>query len=128
MTSVKNGLSPKQALYVEMLSFATPFVRNGLSNLRATRPLRIGFVTRKDVDPYYEVAELIHSVPKLIQNPEFDEADLWFMNHDAKRFYENADVAGNMPYEKLTEIILSLFCLLPSDLRYRLEWSGPKIH
>jgi hypothetical protein len=127
MATQQYELSPKQALYLEMLDCAAPFIRNGLSNLKSTRMTRLTFIPRKEVEPYYEVSELVHSMTMLIQNPEFDQADLWFLNHHARKFYEKGDVEGNMPYTRLIGLIHSLISLMPKNLRYHLEWDGPLI-
>jgi hypothetical protein len=57
--------------------------------------------------------------------PEFSEHDLWFLNNQARDYFENCsdDISPN--YIQHIEYIKELFKIVPENLRPKLVWRGP---
>jgi hypothetical protein len=109
-------MSRKQEIYRELLQFGLPYLR-GVRHLRSWQAAH-----RRAL---YEEAEFLHNLPVSILEPEFVEHDVWFLNHQARRFLADADPRHAAPYYHHRGLIRELFALVPEPLRGKLEWSGP---
>ncbi|GEP43587.1 hypothetical protein [Brevifollis gellanilyticus] len=73
------ALPPKQVIYRELLHCTLPHLRN-VSSWR-------WWMRMCDRSAYYE-AELIHNLPVSMYEPDFVEHDVWFLNVQARTYYE----------------------------------------
>jgi len=110
------ALSPKQEVYREMLWWTLPHLRD-VAGWR--RWLRL-----RDRSLHYET-ELIHNLPVSMFEPEFTDHDIWFLNWQAKAYYERCSAEKSALYPQQVERIARLFALVPDHLRSRLDWPGP---
>ncbi len=106
--------SPKQRIYLEILEVVLPLCRSAES-LLAVGSKGGGFILE---------ADLLHNVPPRLLEPEFDEADLHWLNVDARSYVRQAAGQGCFLYEPLCAQIAELFTLVPEDLKPRLKWDG----
>ncbi|OCG46650.1 zinc ABC transporter substrate-binding protein [Gilliamella sp. Choc5-1] len=107
----------KNEIYVEMLEWALPYIRN-IQSQNAIRKAN-------DESCYYE-AELVHNLPKKILVQDFTESDIHFMNNQAKFYYDNCNEDISPNYRGHIERIKKLFELVPYQLKNKLIWSGPQ--
>ncbi|MES2709142.1 MAG: hypothetical protein V4726_21275 [Verrucomicrobiota bacterium] len=110
------ALSPKQTIYREILHWTLPHLRN-VSTWRWAQRLR-------DRSSYYE-AELVHNLPVSMYEPDFVEPDVWFLNVQAKAYYEQCSAQKSVLYPGQVGRIRELFALVPPQLRLKLQWLGP---
>ncbi len=110
-------MSRKQEIYRELLMFGLPY-------LRTVRSLRWWQSKRRLA--LYEEAEFLHNLYVSILEPEFVEHDLWFLNHQARRYLADADPRHAVCFEHHRRLIQELVSLVPERLRARLEWAGPE--
>jgi len=108
-------MSRKQEIYRDLLRRLLPYLRT-VSSLRWWQSQR-----RKDL---HDEAELIHNLPVSILEPKFIDHDIWFLNHQAKWYLENAS-KESLNYDANRTAIIELFSLVPEDMRVKLRWSGP---
>ena len=106
-------MSPKQEIYQEMLRHVLPGLRNGY----APRPWWISI--RRSPWYYYD-AELVHNLWVSLFEEDFIDHDIWFLNVQAKWYYENAK--GTQNYRPLCELITELFSLVPTHFHNKLKW------
>ena len=110
-------MSRKQEIYSEILFWALPYIRNAQSN---------GWWRRARDRSCFNEAQFIHSLPNLILEPEFGDGDLWFLNHHARHYFEEAD-AGRCPNAVAHRpLVAELHALVPEKLRPALAWAGPE--
>lgn len=110
-------MTPKQAIYFEMLLRTMPHLRN-VTTLSWWQRLR-------DRSAYFE-AELIHNLAHSVFEPEFVDHDIWFLNIQARMYCERCSEALSPLYREQLERIRGLFAIVPEAYRDRLEWSGPQ--
>ena len=110
-------MSPKQQIYQDMLSWTLPHLRN-VASCPWWQRLR-------DRSAYYE-AELVHNLHHSMFEPEFVDHDLWFLNAQARYYCEHCNARISYLYVQQVERIRALFALVPSHLRGKLKWQGPK--
>ena len=108
--------SPKQEVYADILGLTLPHLRN-ISSASWWRRVR-------DRSASYE-SEFIHSLYWSIFKPDFVSHDIWFLNKQARWYYENCNPALSPIYPQQVTLIRELFALVPPELRGELEWSGP---
>lgn len=106
----------KNDIYIRMLSLSLPYIRNiqSLDNK----------VKGRDMSCYFE-AELVHNLMHTLLIPDFVEHDLWFLNNQAKYYFEmcNDEISPN--YAQHIKYIKLLFELIPGELKNKLLWHGP---
>lgn len=95
--------SRKQEIYREMLTSSVCYCRNVFSGSLFSKAF--------DKSCFVEL-ELVHNIPISILNPEFDEHDIWFLNHQAKGFVFNADESSTPNYSVYKSRIFELISLL----------------
>ncbi|WP_168428760.1 zinc ABC transporter substrate-binding protein [Erwinia amylovora] len=106
----------KNEIYVKMLALSLPYIRNIQSLDKKEKG--------RDMSCYFE-AELVHNLTHTLLNPDFTEHDIWFLNHQAKYYYDkcNDDISPN--YNQHLKYIRELFELVPDTLKVKLSWHGP---
>jgi hypothetical protein len=109
-------ISPKQALYQEMLRLAFMYTRAkaGIPRWRRVKDRSI-----------HEEMELIHNLTVSIFEPGFVAHDIHFLNWQARYYVEKCKAICPL-YSQQIELIRQLFSLVPSDLREQLKWEGPR--
>lgn len=110
-------MSRKQEIYAKMLSLSVPYIRNVQTHSAITK----GF--NKSC---YQEAELVHNLYISILEPEFTLHDINFLNHQARHYYEKAEVTKTPCFHAQCRLITELFLLVPDDMKSSLEWSGPQ--
>jgi hypothetical protein len=110
------GVSRKQEIYREFLQFGLPY-------LRGVRYFRWWQMGRRRA--LYMEAEFLHNLYVTILEPEFVDHDIWFLNHQARKFLTHADPKHAVYYFHHQGLIRELFPLVPERLRGKLEWVGP---
>ncbi|WP_109396576.1 zinc ABC transporter substrate-binding protein [Photorhabdus namnaonensis] len=100
--------------YIKML--ALPYIRNIQTHSKK--------VKGEDVSCYFE-AELIHNLYHSILDENFQEHDIYFLNHQAKYYYENCNEIISPNYNQHLSCIKDLFAMIPDNLKEKLIWSGP---
>ncbi|EMO4163681.1 zinc ABC transporter substrate-binding protein [Morganella morganii subsp. morganii] len=107
----------KNEIYVKMLSLSLPYIRNVQSLSDKEKA--------SDSSCYFE-AELVHNLMHTLLTSDFSEHDLWFLNNQAKFYFErcNEDISPN--YIQHVEYIKLLFGIVPTDLKVKLLWDGPR--
>jgi hypothetical protein len=109
----------KSEIYLAMLHTATVWIRN----------LQTAPWWRRAMDPTcYQEAELVHELPKHLLGSEIDEADIWFLNHHARRYLEAPAARRSPNYSHQRNAIAELFALVPASMRSQLNWDGPAEH
>lgn len=106
----------KNEIYVKMLGLALPYIRN-LQRMEKREKIL-------DVACYLE-AELVHNLTITILDKDFKEHDIWFLNNQAKYYFElcNEEISPN--YNKHVTYIKELFVIVPGYLKCKLTWVGP---
>lgn len=108
-------LSPKQAIYHEILTRTLAYVRT------ATRyPCWMAMYR----SAYLETS-LIRNIPQLLLDPEVGTQDARFLNNEAKRYCRSA-TAWSPIYSEQVERLKSLFTIVAQTHGSELTWSGPK--
>ena len=104
----------KNEIYIKMLALSLPYIRN----VQALNK------KEKDISCYFEV-ELIHNLSHTLLDPDFSEHDIWFLNYQAKDYYDkcNEDISPN--YNQHLKYIRALFELVPERFKIKLSWNGP---
>ena len=112
-----NGFHMKKNLiYVRMLSLSLPYIRNIQSLGEKAKG--------KDQSCFFE-AELVHNLTNSLLDSEFSEHDIWFLNYQARSYFENCNDRISPNYHEHLKSIKALFDLVPDELRSKLLWSGP---
>ncbi|MBK4717158.1 MULTISPECIES: zinc ABC transporter substrate-binding protein [Tenebrionibacter/Tenebrionicola group] len=106
----------KSEIYIQMFNLVLPYVRSIQS--------QNAWVKARDISCYFET-ELIHNLPKSILERDMVEHDIWFLNNQAKYYFEkcSSDISPN--YDKNIEYIMALFKIVPDNLKPKLHWEGP---
>jgi len=91
-----------------------PEVRNSLSSC---------FVFGRKRKDAFELSQLVHNLYVSILEPDFVEHDLWFLNVQAKSFFESSQ--DSVLYVPINELIKELFKQVPENDRIKLDWAGP---
>ena len=99
-----------------MLDLALPYIRNVQAQSL--------WVKARDISCYLE-AELVHNLSKSIFEKEIVEHDIWFLNNQARFYFENCSCSISPNYNQQTEYIKDLFNIVPDDLKSQLLWGGP---
>lgn len=107
-------LSEKQRIYLEILKGILPYVRN-VETWGLWRRLRFGNA--------YPEAELVHNLPRCLEEPTFGREDIWWLNAQARNYCQGA--ADRPCKAEVTRLVRNLFYLVPSELREQLKWDGP---
>ncbi|MCX8156929.1 MAG: zinc ABC transporter substrate-binding protein [Verrucomicrobiae bacterium] len=110
-------MSRKQEIYQEMLRWGLPYIRDVLAQGAWAR--------LKDRSALLE-AQLLHSLPHSILDPDFTDNDLWFLNHHARAYLTEASPALCRNYDLHRKLIAELFLLVPPPRRAELKWNGPE--
>ncbi|HIH4319259.1 TPA: zinc ABC transporter substrate-binding protein [Morganella morganii] len=100
-----------------MLSLALPYIRN-VQSLSAEEK-------GSDTSCYFE-AELVHNLMHTLLTADFSEHDLWFLNNQAKFYFEKCSEDISPNYSQQIECIKYLFGIVPTDLRVKLLWNDPE--
>ncbi|TQV73892.1 zinc ABC transporter substrate-binding protein [Aliikangiella marina] len=107
-------MSKKQEIYKEILELCLPELRNSLSG---------SFVFGRRRKDAFELSQLVHNLYVSILEPDFVEHDLWFLNVQAKEFFESS--RSSVLYVPINELIKELFKQVPDNARIKLDWDGP---
>ena len=116
-------MSRKQEIYQQILLHCLPGSRNALSGCVFV-PWWRWFSPRwkQYIWNSYARAEFVHNLPVSILEPEFTEHDLWFLNVQARSFFEDPKVEAN---SLLAELVKELIEIMPTEMKNSLEWQGP---
>ncbi|EKM0148448.1 zinc ABC transporter substrate-binding protein [Cronobacter dublinensis] len=106
----------KNDIYVKMLSLSLPYIRSIQSLDKEEKG--------RDMSCYYE-AELVHNLMHSLLIAEFTEHDLWFLNNQAKYYFEECSEEISPNYNQQISYIRELFAMVPDSLRSKLFWTGP---
>ena len=106
-------MSPKQAIYREILRITLPHIRNRCSADWLSRVQDRGLA--------YD-SELIHNIWPTLFEPDFQKHDLWFLNHHCRSYAEGEARTASLIYWQIMPLIKELFTLIPHELRSELEW------
>ena len=109
-------LTRKQEIYSEILEWILPSMRN-IQTHSAWHRFRYG--------SFYPEMELVHNMHRILVVPEFTEADICWLNSQARIFVERGNNPVHGLYEPVTSCILELFALVPEPLKNKLIWAGP---
>jgi hypothetical protein len=109
-------MSEKQQIYRDMLRNILPWLRNVQTWTWWAR--------LRDRSAQWD-SELVHNIPVSILEPEFTEHDVWFLNVQARRYYQECSSRLSPNYDSNVDGIRRLCQLVPTDLRARMEWGGP---
>lgn len=107
----------KNEIYLEMLRSSLPYLR-GLATQSIFRRVR-------DRSAFYET-QLIHSFYLLLAHDGFESSDIHFLNYHCKDYFDNCNNNISVLYDNNIEKIMRLFSIVPPDLKYQLEWDGPR--
>lgn len=109
-------LMKKNEIYVKMLSLSLPYIRNIQSLDKKEKG--------HDISCYFE-AELVHNLIHTLLISDFVDHDLWFLNKQAKYYFEKCSEDISPNYIQQVKYIESLFRLVPDELKSKLQWQGP---
>jgi len=110
-------ISEKQKVYLDILEFVLPMLRNYHTH---------GIWSRLRYKTFYFYAEieLVHNLPRLLVIPEFEEYDIHWLNTQARIFVLRG--RKDFPfYQRVCDDIRTLFTLVPDGLQQKLIWDGP---
>ncbi|SQI44176.1 Uncharacterised protein [Leminorella richardii] len=108
----------KNEIYLDMLSWALPHLRNHMT---------LGIFSRiRDKSCYYE-SQLIHGFYLTLKYDFFNDIDIDFLNGHARHYYINCSEEKSMLYVTQIKNISKLFALVPDSLKSQLEWEGPSV-
>jgi len=120
-------MSRKQEIYRDILNWALPSSRNCLSRFRQIRPIVILTPEKQRwLQSEYEVAEFVHNLYVSILEEDFTDHDIWFLNYQARSFFERNDDARCTHYSLFAYYIQELFKVVPEVRKHELKWEGPK--
>lgn len=106
----------KLEIYVKMFELILPYVRSIQSqNAR---------VKSQDLSCFFE-AELIHNLPKSLLEKNITEHDIWFLNSQAKYYFQQCNDEISPNYNQNIKYIKELFKIVPEELKPKLLWPGP---
>lgn len=71
-------------------------------------------------------SELVHNLPVSILEPDFTEHDLWFLNVQARHYYQGCSSRLSPNYDSNVAAIRRLFSLVPEGMQDGLKWKGPQ--
>ncbi|MXJ81341.1 zinc ABC transporter substrate-binding protein [Klebsiella michiganensis] len=106
----------KNEIYVKMLSLVLPYIRNVQSLDKKEKG--------RDVSCYFE-AELVHNLTHSLLISDFVDHDLWFLNNQAKYYFEKCSEDISPNYSQNVKYIALLFKMVPDELKPKLQWKGP---
>lgn len=106
----------KNEVYVKMLSLSITHIRNVQSLSKKEK--------ENDLSCFFE-AELVHNMMYTLLISDFVEHDVWFLNTQAKYYFENCNEVISPNYNKQIEYIKYLFEIIPIELSVKLSWRGP---
>lgn len=106
----------KNEIYINMLSLSLPYIRN----VQTWSEREKG----RNVSCYFE-ADLVHNLTHTLLIPEFTDHDIWFLNYQAKSYFENCNDEISPNYSQQIEYIKRLFAMVPETLKPQLLWVGP---
>lgn len=109
-------LMKKNEIYVKMLSISLSYIRNVQSLGEKDKS--------QDVSCFFE-AELVHNLMYSLLTVDFIEHDLWFLNNQAKYYFEKCSEDISPNYNQHVEYIKLLFKMVPERLQSKLQWPGP---
>lgn len=109
--------SKKQELYLDILGFILPSMRNLYTWKRRWVIWKAG--------NFLSELELVHNLPRLLINPEFEDRDIHWLNSQAKQFVSDCP-KQRAYYSGVCSDIKELFALVPNSLRNELRWDGPQ--
>jgi hypothetical protein len=99
-----------------MLGLALPYIRN----------LQLLEKTEKSLNlSCYLEAELVHNLTVTILEKNFTEHDIWFLNSQAKYYFESCNENISPNYNQHLIYIKELFNIVPGALKSKLTWAGP---
>lgn len=109
-------MTPKQELFSEL--FQNALVRIRASAQRACWRRAGSRLTEFE-------SELIHNAMISLAEPAFVDADIWFLNHQARWYVENCNARLSRIYAMQVDIVRRLFAQVPQEIRHQLTWPGP---
>jgi hypothetical protein len=109
-------VTPKQELFSELF-------QNALVRIRASA--QHAWWRRADSRLTEFESELIHNATISLAEPAFVDADIWFLNHQARWYVENCNARLSKIYAMQVDIVRRLFAQVPREIRHQLTWPGP---
>ncbi len=110
-------MSRKQEIYRDMIHRAMLHINNvqkHADNVKA-----------KDKSCLFE-SRLVHLIIAKVLEVDYGDDDIWFLNHQARRYIEDCNEHLSANYTMQSECIAELFKLVPKHLTSKLEWKGQK--
>ncbi|GAB3259871.1 hypothetical protein [Chitinimonas naiadis] len=112
-----SDMSEKQMIYQELLKLSLVYLRNQAAGSWWQR--------LNDRSVYYET-ELIHNLPISMFRADFVEHDIWFLNVQARNYYDTCNAQLSPIYTQQIAYLIKLFGQVPDSMRSQLKWDGPK--
>ncbi len=106
----------KSEIYIQMFNLVLPYVRSIQS--------QNAWVKARDMSCYFET-ELIHNLSRSILEQDILEHDIWFLNVQAKYYFEKCSENISPNYNQHLDYIKLLFKMVPDNLKSKLQWQGP---
>jgi len=72
----------------------------------------------------YPELELVHGIPQLLEDPEFNEFDVYWINTQAKNYSATVSEAGRFRSKTVLGLIDELVAAIPEALKSKLSWHG----
>jgi len=113
--NVEMGMS-KLEIYVKMFELILPYVRSIQSQNAGAKS--------RDLSCFFET-ELIHNLPKSLLDENITEHDVWFLNNQARYYYQNCNDEISPNYNQNIKYVKELFKIIPDELKPKLLWQGP---
>lgn len=76
----------------------------------------------------YPELELIHGVPQLLEDSNFTMFDVYWINTQAKNYWNETSESSRFRSQTVLELIDELVAAIPNELREKLSWHGSKNH
>ncbi|PLY36933.1 hypothetical protein F164LOC_11875 [Pectobacterium carotovorum] len=108
----------KNEIYIDILQVTLPYLRM-VAQYSFLRKIR-------DRSAIYET-QLIHGFYILLSHEEFEDDDIYFLNHHCRYYYENCNSKISMLYNDHLKSFSDLFSIVPENFKDKLEWKGPEI-
>ena len=119
-------MSRKQEIYRDILSWALPSARNTFSWYRQIKPIVVLWPkSQRYLAAQYRLAEFVHNIYVSLLKEEFTDHDIWFLNHQARNYYESGG-EFDAHFDMFCHYIQQLFAEVPAEQRDKLNWQGPQ--
>jgi len=104
-----------------------PHVRSILFNVgRSPWWMLFSRKRHREIRLCYTITEFLHNLYVSILDEKFVFHDIWFLNVQAKSFYNHASSEPWLQSPHVFKLISELFSLVPPDKKHELKWPGPR--